>query len=455
MGAVTSLVNTHLSVDAGAEVACEVRVRNSGQVVDQFAVDIVGDATGWATATPNIVNLLPGAEATVRVVFSPPRTSEVLAGVVPFGIRVLSREDPYGSVVEEGDVEVQPFRLVAAEVVPAKARASRRARFRLVVDNNGNEDTPVEIVAIDPEDELRIMVEPQAMLTKPGTATVVKATVAPHRRFLRGDPKTHQFQLVALPEGKDPVTTNATLVQLPLLPGWVIPAAAALLAMAIALVVLWFTLFRPAVASIAQDATQAQASQAQSAAAQASKAAQQASSAASQAQQASGGGSGGGSGSGAGGGSGAGAGGNKSGTGGAGGGAGGAAGGGAGGSGGSLSSVAAGAPVEFRIATAANPVTNNSFQNFSYTAPNHKTMVIGDLVLQNPLGDNGILQLKVGNNVVLEEGLANFRDLDYHFVDQLHVAADQQVTVAVSCQQPGAGATQCTPSVSFSGQLGQ
>lgn len=443
MGAVTSLANTHLVVDAGAEVVCEVRVRNSGQVVDQFAVDVVGDSTAWATPQPNIVNLLPGAEATVRVVFSPPRSSEVLAGVVPFGIRVLSREDPYGSVVEEGDVEVNAFRLVAAEIVPKKGRGSRRARFRLAVDNNGNQDTPVEIVAIDPEDELRITLDPQALLAKPGTATVVKATVAPHRRFLRGDPKTHQFQLVALPEGEDPVTTNGTMVQLPLLPGWVIPAAAALLAMAIVLVVLWFTLLRPTVASIAQDATQTQASQAASAAQQASKAAQQASSAANQAQQAAGGG---GSGAGAGGGGASGA--NK---------AGGGAAGGAGGSGsgnGSLSSSVP-SPTEFRIAAQANPVTNGTFQNFSYTAPNHETMTIGDLVLQNPVGDSGLLQVKVGNSVVLSEGLENFRDLDFHFVDQLHVTADQPVTVAVSCQTPGSGQTQCTPSVSFSGQLGQ
>lgn len=432
MGAVTSLATTHLVVNAGATAVCEVRVRNSGQVVDQFAVDVVGEAAGWTTVEPGIVNLLPGAEATVRVLFSPPRSPEVLAGLVPFGIRVQSREDPYGSVVVEGDVDVAAFREIAAEVVPKKGRGSRRARFRLAVDNVGNEDTPVEIVAIDPEDELRITVEPQALLTKPGTATVAKATVAPHRRFLRGEPKQHQFQLVALPEGKDPVTTNATMVQYPLMPGWVIPALAALVAMAVVLAVLWFTLFRPTVQSIAQDATQQQASQAQSAAAQAKKAASQANNAASQAQAA-GGGAGGGAAKG--------------------GGAAGAAGGGAGaGASGAAKPAPAPTPTEFRIAANATPVTDGSFQNFSFTAPNNQQLSIGDLVLQNPRGDSGFLEVKIGTSVVLTEGLANFRDLDYHYVDALHVAPNQKVTVSVSCTTPGAGAATCTPSVSFSAQ---
>ena len=40
---------------------------------------------------------------------TPPRNSSVPAGFVPFGVRVLSREEPHGSVVEEGSVQVEPF----------------------------------------------------------------------------------------------------------------------------------------------------------------------------------------------------------------------------------------------------------------------------------------------------------------------------------------------------------
>ncbi|HVV19526.1 MAG TPA: hypothetical protein VHF06_08830 [Pseudonocardiaceae bacterium] len=438
MGVTASLNTTHLTVAAGAEVACEVIVHNVGDVVDQFAVDVVGAAQEWAEVEPATINLLPGGEAVARVVFRPPRTSDVLAGVVPFGIRVLSREDPHGSVVEEGDVDVEPFTAVAAEIVPAKARAARRTRYRLVVDNNGNHETAAEIVAIDPDDELHIVVDPPTLLTRPGTATVVRAKVAPHRRFLKGEPRTHQFQLVVLPDGEDPITTNAVLVQQQVLPPWLLPLSAVLLVVVAALIALWFTVLKPTVASIAQDASQQQVSQAASAARHASQAARQASQAASAAQAASGG-AGGGSGGGSGGdaGAGRGAGGKTA--------SGGAAGG---------PSSAARTPIDFRIAATADPVTNGSFQSFSFTAPKHQPLSISDLVLQNPRGDGGFLQLEIGGTVVLQEGLANFRDLDYHYVSALHVAPNQPVILAVNCTAPGTGATRCTPSVSFSGTLG-
>ena len=58
-----------------------------------------------------------------------------------------------------------------------------------------------------------------------------------------------------------------------------------------------------------------------------------------------------------------------------------------------------------------------------------------------------------GDKVVLETGLANYRDLDYHYVNALRVEPGQPVVVAVNCTTPGNGAKQCTPSVSFSGRL--
>jgi hypothetical protein len=80
-------------------------------------------------------------------------------------------------------------------------------------------------------------------------------------------------------------------------------------------------------------------------------------------------------------------------------------------------------------------------------------MDIGDLVLQNPRGDTGFLRIRLGDDIVLETGLANFRDLDYHYVNPLHVAGGVPVVVEVNCGAPGAGAPRCTPSVSFSGTL--
>lgn len=435
MAVAAALSTTAISVEPGSDAVCEVQIRNTGDVVDQFTVDVVGDATDWCTVEPSIINLLPGGEATARATFKPPRSAEVPAGTTAFGIRVLSREDPDGSTVQEGQVDVAPFDALAAELVPTKRRGRRRAKFRLAVDNNGNHEIAIDIMAVDPDDEMQIQLRPPTVVVERGTAVVVRLKTFPHKRFLRGDAKTLPFQALVLAPGEEPVTADGVMIQEQLLPKWLLPALGLVAAAAAALVALWFLLLRPQVQTIAKAESQQQVSQAASAAQQAGQAAQQASKAAAVAQSAAGGGGGSGAGGGGGGG-----------------------GSGGGGSGKATTTSGGGAAgsndTSFRIASSAKPVTDGSVQNFTYTAPNHQSQDITDIVLQNPRGDAGILRILFGQTVVLEEGLNNFRDLDYHYVVPLHVNPDQAVTVAVNCVTPGTGTT-CTPSVSFSGRTGR
>ncbi|HJP73298.1 MAG TPA: hypothetical protein VJ914_03470 [Pseudonocardiaceae bacterium] len=445
MAVAASLSERTFTVQPGSDVTCDVQVRNTGEVVDQFSVDVVGDAASWTRVEPAIINLLPGDETTARVIFAPPRSSEVLAGTVDFAIRVLSREDPEGSTVEEGQVEVEPFTEVSAELVPRKRRGRRRARFRLIIDNTGNHDTSADVMAVDVEDDADLSVRPAQSTIRPGTAVVIRVRVTPHKRFLKGEPKTIPFQSMVLLPGEEPITADGVMTHEQLMPAWLIPAIALLAVIGGALVALWFLLLRPQVQSIATQETQQQVSQAASAAKQASQAASQASRAAEQASSGSGSGGSNGSSGGAAGGSTTGS---SAGSGGAGG-----PNGGPGGSGAPAGSGAS-ADTAFHISTGANAVTNGSFQNFSFTEPNHKTLDIGDLVLQNPRGDSGFLRVELGTNVILEEGLDNFRDIDYHYEVPLHLDPDEPITVAVNCVTPGPGASQCTPSVSLSGKTG-
>jgi hypothetical protein len=365
---------------------------------------------------------------------------------------VVSREDPDASVVAEGAVEVAPYRDIVTELVPAKRRARRRATFRLAVDNLGNTETEVRIGLLDPDDELVLQTRHPVILTDPGTATVVKLSAAPQRRFWRGQPKMLPFEVVATPTEAEPVQTTGVVQQEQLMPKWLLPALAAAVVLAVALVAAWYALLKPAVQSVATEQTQQEVARAETAASKASTAADQATAAATAAQQAAGI--------------------SPSPTPGTGDGGSKPTGGPAGrptskptlgpGSGTPSSTARPGpattppagpAPVSFRIASSAKPVTDGSFQSFTYTAPPKKTVRITDLVLQNPRGDNGILRIMIGQNVLLETGLANFRDLDYHYLQALTATPGQAVAVAVNCTAPGPGFDRCTPSVSFSGQL--
>ncbi|MBB5959285.1 type II secretory pathway pseudopilin PulG [Saccharothrix tamanrassetensis] len=432
MGATATLSATGLAVEPGSEVTCTVVVRNTGELVDQFAVDVVGDAAGWAVAEPPSVNLVPQASAEVVVRFAPPRAAEVAAGPVHFGVRVTSREDPYGSVVEEGVVEVGSFTDLSAELVPSKVEAGRKGKYELAVDNVGNHPIGLRFTPGDPDDELDFKLDRTELVLAPGTAAFVELLVKPRDTFLRGQPQTRPFRVEVLPDVGNPLVADGTFVQRQLLPKWLLPALIALAALAAVLAALWFTVLQPAVKSAARDAATQQAGEVKEAVQRAEESAGQAKTDSAQAK---------------------------------------------GNSEAAMEAVGLdpGAPpgsqptpnrppagqggelTDFRVATDAAIVTDaDVFADFTFTPPDDKkTLLITDIVLQNPRGDSGTIRVVRDSsgtrNTILEVGLANFRDSDRHYVQPLRFKPGEKIVLAVNCQNPEDKGN-CTPSVSFSGR---
>ncbi|ONI89128.1 hypothetical protein ALI22I_16580 [Saccharothrix sp. ALI-22-I] len=432
MGATATLSATGLAVAPGEDVTCTVVVRNTGDLVDEFTVDVVGDAAGWATAEPASVNLVPQASAEVVVRFAPPRAAGVAAGSVPFGVRVSSREDPYGSVVEEGVVEVGGFTDMSAELVPTKVEAGSKGKFEVAIDNVGNHPVAVRLHPADPDGELEFKLDRSDVVLAPGTAAFVKLVAKPRNTFLRGPSQPRPFRVDIVPSVGSPLSATGTLVQRQLLPRWLLPALIALLALAAVLAALWFTVLQPAVKSAAREAATQQVDdvktavdQAQAGAGQAQEQAKEAEAKSEEAMKAAG-----------------------------------------------LDPDAApgsppttkpnepaqpaGEPTDFRVAADAAIVTNQDlFTDFTFTPPPDKALLITDIVLQNPRGDTGTVRVLRDvdgtRSVLLEFGLANFRDLDRHYVEPLRFKKGEKIVVQVSCQNPTEKGN-CKPSVSFSGR---
>jgi hypothetical protein len=402
-------------------------------VVDHLLLDVLGDAASWAEVQPAELNLLPGADATVQVIFSPPRSSAVLAGPVPFGVRVMSQEDPDGSAIEEGQVEVGAFAGIGAVLVPRTARGRRRAGFRLVIENQGNRPTSAAVSASDPDLLLGFRVRPDNLTAEPGTATIVRIIAAPKKRFLKGPDKSLPFQALIQADDSPPVTTDGALLQRQTMPEWLLPALAIIAAGAAVLVALWFTVLRPEVHSAATQAVAQvskklndSANKASSAAASASQAAKAANSAAASARN-----------------------------------PGGATGTGSPGPGGGTpspgtstapgSEISGGIPVSSLLQSMAKPTKPASFATAKYKVPAKNTLAVTDIVLENPLGDVGVLQIRAGSTVLFEFGLANFRSIDYHFIQPLVFTPAKPLVLAVECTKPASKT--CTDGLSFSGAL--
>src|SRR5215831_7167100 len=110
MSTIAILEKRAVAVEPGGQATVSVRVKNTGQVVDQYALQVLGEPAGWAAVDPPALPLFPGAEGSATITFRPPRAATVAAGERPFGVRVVSRDDPQGVAVEEGSVAVGAFR---------------------------------------------------------------------------------------------------------------------------------------------------------------------------------------------------------------------------------------------------------------------------------------------------------------------------------------------------------
>ena len=254
MGASVTLVTPALAVDPGQEVTAEVRIRNTGSVVDEFTLDVLGDAAGWASTDPPVVSLFPGVEGTAKLVLRPPRLASTTAGVVPYALRARSREDPAGSAVEEGTITVGAFSEPFTELAPRTSRGSRGGTHDLAIDNRGNARLNAGVEGTDADRQLKFDIKPPGVVVEPGMAGFAKVRVSPVKRFWRGQPKTRPFQLFVRPEGGAPITIDGTLLQESMLPSWFLKALLALIVLLIALVLIWLLLLKPSIDSAVTDA---------------------------------------------------------------------------------------------------------------------------------------------------------------------------------------------------------
>jgi hypothetical protein len=393
VGVIATLRPSAVSVVPGQEATCELRLRNTGTIVDQFSVEVLGDAAGWATAEPDQISLFPDDEGLVTLRFRPPRTGEVVAGQLVFGVKASSGQEPDSSVVEEGTIEVLPFAEVTAELIPRTTRGRRGAVHELAVDNRGNAPVTAAVSAVDDGDQLLFDVAEPTVSADADTATFVRIKVRPKKRFRRGPNQTRPFNVVVEPEGGTPILLPASFLQEPTVPKWLPRALLIALAALLLLVLLWYALLRPTIRSAAKEAVRDEQTTPSTLVPP-------------------GGGDGGGNGQD----------GEGEGDGGA------------------------------EVSALGNAVNGRLFLTASGTAqfevPADRILQLTDLVLQNPNGDSGRLQVRRGDTVLLVVELSNFRDLDYHFVAPVVFTASETLVISAECTSES-----CTPGMYFAGFL--
>ena len=214
MPAAVSILTPSVTVQPGGTGVVVVQLRNTGTIVDQFAVNIVGDASAWARPVPPALSLFPDADGTVEIHFSPPRTSAVVAGAVPFGVRVTTQEDPEFSIVEEGILQIAGFAAVEAKVVPRTSEGKRKAVHRVEVHNTGNSPITAGVSASDPDELLAFELDPPSITVEPGDTGFVRVKIAARKGNRTRGSRRMPFNVIVEPGGP-PVQVDGAFEQKP------------------------------------------------------------------------------------------------------------------------------------------------------------------------------------------------------------------------------------------------
>jgi len=413
MGALVTLDSTAATVEPGQTVTWAATVRNTGSVVDEFTLTVVGDAAAWAVVEPGSLSLFPGAEGAAEIRFSPPRVPTQRAGPVPVGVKAASREDPAGSTVEESTLTVGSFQELTAELVPRTSRGRRSGRHEVAVDNRGNTPLRVRLRGTDADEQVALDVTPASMAPGPGKATFGRVHVVARKRFLRGAPQSRPFQLVAESDDAPPVTVDGAFMQEAMFPRW---ALAALIALLLALLLLWFALLRPAIQTAAKNAVGEELAVSAEPAGDEGPADGAGDGAAEEpapepavttlppAPPE------------------------------------------------SLVPVAPPTTITTLVPLKGNAIDGRLFLtrpgSASYTVPDGNRLQLTDIVLQNPNGNSGTVQLKRDGITLLVVNLDNFRDLDYHFVSPIAFNPGQRLVFTADCSS-----SDCSPGIYYSGVL--
>ncbi|MFJ9995470.1 ricin-type beta-trefoil lectin domain protein [Streptomyces werraensis] len=250
----TSLEPASATVDPGGRTTVRLRVRNTGDVVDEYRFEPVGDLAPYARVEPPSLRLYPGTTGTVEVSFDVPRTPAAAAGPHPYAVRITPTEHPEATTVPEGNVTVTPFTEVRAELVPPVVKGRLRGKPVLAVDNLGNTRVTASLSGSDNGDQLSFDLDPGNVQIEPGRAAFVKARLKPREIIWFGSRQERPYTLTVQRSGVDPLGVEGKFVQRGFLPGWLATVLATAVALAVAFVVIWLT-YKPDVRSLATEKT--------------------------------------------------------------------------------------------------------------------------------------------------------------------------------------------------------
>jgi hypothetical protein len=387
-----------VDVAPGTTAVLQLTVVNLSDTTDTFVLNPVGMPAGWSTLRPANLTLFGGTQQIVDVEVSPPMLPSTTSGPTALSVRIVPQHDPDNLTTAETTLIIGESFDRRLNVLQPALRGRRTATYDMMLENRGNTQASCRLHLVDPSGRIEGEFDPPAAGVEPGASTLVRLKVHTTGMQWERHPRTVPFRIDADQPGSPTATSPATFVQTPVIPenliGRLIAAGAALGVLALA----WFALVKPAIDDAAQAAVD-KAVPTQSTTLDSSPDI------------------------------------------------------------GSESTVVS-TPVDDKGAIVNIPLPVSVPQGQSganqYTVPAGKILRVTDIIVQNPQVDQGTLVLSKDGNALFSYSFAPMFgvDVDQPLVTPLELAANQQLTVTVTCDGVSdLTATACNANVFVSGRL--
>jgi hypothetical protein len=284
-------------------------------------------------------------------------------------------------------VEIDATASWTARLVPEQSTSPTAGRHKVALDNLGNVPITVEITTTTEADVIAEIAAPTINIDS-GKSANVELRLTPHSRFWSGPAVEHPFTISMTGSDNEQWTLDGLYTQGPRVRSWVGPALAGMLGALLLGTLAWFLLLRPAVEDIArEEAAELDALQQDALDAAAEEA----------------------------------------------------------------SELPLGQPTDLRLAVEADPGTTAT-ESFDFDqSGGGRVLSVSDVIFQNPTGAVGRLELLRDGEVLLDQEMANFRDLDFHLVAPFQFDSGSTISLRVTCQTPGPGTTSCEAAATTAG----
>ncbi|WP_420629254.1 protein kinase domain-containing protein [Candidatus Leptofilum sp.] len=228
---------TQATLAPGNEAHLQIDLFNQSSQVLVVKISLTG-LPEVATLAQDTVSMTPGARATVPLTLQlPPSEQPLLAGQHPFQLLLRADGPPVETAVLQGQLTILPEEQFELSMWPAHVEAG--GTCRVMVRNDGNVNSTVQLTAQDPAGKLQFFGDEQSLTLEPGsTGTTAYRITYRKKRPLFGRVQQIPFDVELRTANGLRQNKLGHLELRPRFPAWVLPLIQLLMVLLLIAVVL-------------------------------------------------------------------------------------------------------------------------------------------------------------------------------------------------------------------------